>query len=158
MDFFLQIHFVCTSSNISQRADYALALRDLRHPPFCQMSAPTPVMIPRLVFAQTPHEGLVRCLKLQPQLVKAGSEPSFGFICTDAKSPPRTPAPSTIIIPRSPFAQMPPEGLALPVPLCLLRERGRSQQLSTGHLPRCHVQRGEMMPIGKLSSIHKKTL
>ena len=47
-------------------------------------------MIPRLVFAQTPHEGLVRCLKLQPQLVKAGSEPSFGFICTDAKSPPTT--------------------------------------------------------------------
>ena len=119
------------------------------------MFAPTPVMIPRLLFAQTPHKGLVRCLKLQPQLVKAGSEPSFGFICTDAKSPPRTPAPSTIIIPRSPFAQMPPEGLALPVPLCLLRERGRSQQLSTGHLPRCHVQRVELMPIGRWCRNHK---
>ena len=55
---------------------------------------------------------------------------------------PKVPAP--IIIPRSPFAQMPPEGLARRVPLCLLRQRGRSQQLAERHYwPTCHMFRGK---------------
>ena len=110
--------------------------------------SPFPAMIPRLLFAQTSYKGLVRFLKLQTQLSEAGCERSFGFYLHRCrKSPPSLPPPSTIIIPRSPFAQMPTEGLARS-PLPAQGTRSESTVVHKSFAQMSCSERVEKMPIG----------